>query len=209
MNRTVFFIDGFNLYHSLLDPHSGRSQYKWLNLRKLAEQYLLSKDILTDILYFSALPTWNAEKRNNHEAYLHALESENIQIILGKFKKVTRNCLLTCNLGRNNSFETFEEKETDVNIAIHLLEYGLTDRFDKAIIVSGDSDLIPPIKRVKELSPHKIIGCVIPKQGHDLGNHCDQRVRLKESILKNSLFPREIKFKGKTIVCPKHDWLPQ
>ncbi len=207
MNRTVFFIDGFNLYHSLRD--SGRSQYKWLNLRKLAEHYLLNKDILTDILYFSALPTWNPEKRRNHEQYLLALESENIQIVLGKFKKVTRRCLVGCNAVSNTTFETFEEKETDVNIAIHLLEYGLTDKFDKAIVISGDSDLIPPINRVKELSPHKTIGCVIPKNGNDLGNHCDQRVRLKESVLKNALFPREVNYKGKRIICPKTDWLPQ
>ncbi len=207
MNRTVFFIDGFNLYHSLCTKE--RSCYKWLNLRRLAEHYLQSKDILTDILYFSALPTWNPQKTRSHEDYLEALACENIQVILGKFKKVTRRCLVGCNSNKINTYETFEEKETDVNIAIHLLEYGLTNKFDKAIIISGDSDLIPPVKRIRELFPKKIIGCVIPKNGYDLGKNCHQQTRLKESVLKKSLFAKEIKFKGKTIICPKLEWLPE
>jgi len=127
--------------------------------------------------------------------------------MLGKFKKVTRRCLIGCNGNKTNPFETYEEKETDVNIAIYLLEYGLTDKYDKAIIISGDSDLIPPIKRVRELFPKKIIECVIPKNGNDLGNNCHQFTRLKENILKESLFPKEIKFKNKIITCPKTDWL--
>ncbi|MFL1587059.1 NYN domain-containing protein, partial [Stutzerimonas stutzeri] len=38
-----------------------------------------------------------------------------------------------------------EEKKTDVNIAVRLLEDAFDDLFDVAIIVSGDSDLAPPI----------------------------------------------------------------
>jgi len=119
------------------------------------------------------------QKTRNHQNYLKALESENIKVVLGKFKKVTKRCLIGCNGNTSNTFETFEEKETDVNIAIHLLEHGLTNKFDKAIIISGDSDLIPPIKRIRELFPKKIIGCVIPKNGNDLGNRCHQQTRLK------------------------------
>ena len=155
MNRTSFFIDGFNLYHSLCTP--SRKHYKWLNIRKLCEFYLQNQDILTDIFYFSALPTWDQEKTKRHQVYLDALRSENIEIVLGKFKKVTRKCLLGCNGNVSNTFQTFEEKETDVNIAIHLLEAGLTNKFDKAVIISGDSDLIPPVKRIRELFPKKIV----------------------------------------------------
>ncbi len=206
MNRTVFFIDGFNLYHSL---DGSRACYKWLNLRKLCESYLLKKDVLTDIFYFSALPVWNDNKVKRHKTYLDALASESINIVLGKFKKVKRKCLLGCSASRVNEFQTYEEKETDVNIAIYLLEHALTNKFDKAVIISGDSDLIPPVKRIRELFPKKIVTCIIPKNGYDLGSHSSQAIRLKEKVLKHSLFDKVLKYKGKTIICPKAEWLPQ
>ena len=42
-----------------------------------------------------------------------------------------------------------EEKKTDVNIAVRLLTDVYDDRFDTAIVISGDSDLVPPIKSVR------------------------------------------------------------
>jgi len=56
-----------------------------------------------------------------------------------------------------------EEKGSDVNIASHLLMDAHLGRFDQAIIISNDSDLLTPIrfvraefkKRVGILNPHK------------------------------------------------------
>jgi len=44
-NRTAFVIDGFNVYHSLVDASKAlglpdESGTKWLNLRALCESYL-------------------------------------------------------------------------------------------------------------------------------------------------------------------------
>ncbi|GAJ06134.1 unnamed protein product, partial [marine sediment metagenome] len=55
-----------------------------------------------------------------------------------------------------------EEERTDVNIAIYLFKLAIQDKFDKAYIISGDSDLIPSIEAVKILFPHKQIGVTIP-----------------------------------------------
>jgi hypothetical protein len=35
MDRIVFFIDGFNLYHALIANNHKYAAYKWLNLEKL------------------------------------------------------------------------------------------------------------------------------------------------------------------------------
>ena len=56
-----------------------------------------------------------------------------------------------------------EEKGSDVNIATHLLHDAHMNRFDVAVVVSNDSDLLAPIKivryelnkRVGVLSPYK------------------------------------------------------
>ena len=47
-----------------------------------------------------------------------------------------------------NSWQKNEEKKTDVNIAVRLLDDAFDDRFDTAMLISGDSDLAPPIDSV-------------------------------------------------------------
>lgn len=56
-----------------------------------------------------------------------------------------------------------EEKGSDVNLATHLLHDAHTRRFEVAVVVSNDSDLLEPIKIVRDqlrkkvgiLNPHK------------------------------------------------------
>ena len=60
----------------------------------------------------------------------------------------------TCRVCRQ-PYRTFEEKQTDVNIAIKILETAVKDEWDIAYVVSGDSDLIPSLKAVKRLFPMK------------------------------------------------------
>ena len=43
-----------------------------------------------------------------------------------------------------------EEKGSDVNLALHLLNDAWLNAFDCAVIVSNDSDLAPALKMVKE-----------------------------------------------------------
>ncbi|MBR2082614.1 MAG: NYN domain-containing protein [Elusimicrobiaceae bacterium] len=52
-----------------------------------------------------------------------------------------------------------EEKLTDVNIAIYLLEIALKNTVDEAVIVSADSDLIPAILAIKRNFPGKKSPC--------------------------------------------------
>ena len=44
---------------------------------------------------------------------------------------------------------------TDVNIAIQLMTDAFDDAFDAALVISGDSDLTTPIRRVRERFPAK------------------------------------------------------
>jgi uncharacterized LabA/DUF88 family protein len=56
-----------------------------------------------------------------------------------------------------------EEKGSDVNLATHLLHDAHMDRFDVAVVVSNDSDLLGPIKIVRnELG--KKVGILNPQK---------------------------------------------
>lgn len=45
--------------------------------------------------------------------------------------------------------EEFKQKEVDVALACEVMEHALNDHFDVAIIVSGDRDFVPAIKKVQ------------------------------------------------------------
>lgn len=57
MNRVAFFVDGFNLYHSL-DSGPSYYKYKWLNLEKLARCFVTSHDKAEKVFYFTTYATW-------------------------------------------------------------------------------------------------------------------------------------------------------
>jgi hypothetical protein len=60
-----------------------------------------------------------------------------------------------------------EEKKTDVNIAIHVIDDALRDRTDTMIIVSGDSDLEPAVEWVRRNHPAIKISVYIPALEED------------------------------------------
>lgn len=188
-DRAIFFIDGFNVYHALANKRY--SKYKWLNYKNLAECFLSpKKETIQEILYFTAYAHWNKEKHERHKKFVQAQKFYGIHVIFGKFKKVTRKCRADC----KKEYQTFEEKETDVNIAIYLMKKAFQDEFDTAYILSGDSDLSPAIEQIKSLFPHKNIKCIIPiaRSAEHIKNICDSHHRMKEKHLRTSQLPDSI-----------------
>lgn len=197
--RTAIFIDGFNVYHAL-DRHKKYHKYKWLNFEELGRHYIERNDEIVKILYFTAYAYWYPDKVQRHKILMKALRANNIIIVLGKFKEKDRYCPLCC-----RGYKTHEEKQTDVNIVTCLFEAAIRDEFDKAIIISGDTDLIPAIKSLKALYSAKRIGAVIPigRQAKELIQVCDFHRKMKETHLASSRFAEKITLpNGKSIECP-------
>ena len=117
MKQVVFFVDGFNIYHALKENQEFH-KYKWLNLKSLCVMFLSKNENLKSVFYFTAITPWNPLKRERHEKLIRAYKNENIQVVEDKFKKITKTCLADC----KKEFKTYEEKQTDVNIAIYLLK---------------------------------------------------------------------------------------
>ncbi|MFL6121418.1 NYN domain-containing protein [Actinophytocola sp.] len=64
------------------------------------------------------------------------------------------------------TWTVFEEKETDVNIAVALLSDAVRDHFDTALLISADSDLCPAVRETKSLFPAKRIIAAFPPDRH-------------------------------------------
>jgi len=200
--KVIVFIDGFNLYHAI-DINPNYNKFKWLDLSNLASLYITKNEEIVDIIYFTALAKWDQNKVRKHKLFIKANELKGVQVVYGEFKKRDKFCNLC-----NRTYQTFEEKQTDVNIAIQLFKLSIDDKYDKAIIISGDSDLIPSINAVRKTFPHKQIGVVIPiaRRAEALKQVCDFYMKMKERHLLSSIMEHKIKInKNEYIECPS-DW---
>ena len=187
--KTCFFVDGFNLYHAI-NASESLHKYKWLNLRRLAELFLKSDDTLEKVYYFSALATWDQNKMQRHQTYIEALKSVGVEVILGEFRRKSVKCQATC----RRFFNTYSEKETDVNIAVKVFQAAVKEEYEKAFIISGDSDLIPAIRGVQEVFPVKEFGVIVPIGRHAelLKEVANFHMKLKEKHLEAAQFPNQI-----------------
>jgi len=55
-----------------------------------------------------------------------------------------------------------KEKQTDTSIATEMLTDAFMNKWDTAYLISADSDLVPPILRIKTLCPEKRIVVAFP-----------------------------------------------
>ncbi|MDR0486000.1 MAG: NYN domain-containing protein [Elusimicrobiota bacterium] len=171
-NRILALIDGFNYYHKIKNYEKKFDiPVKWLNYRQLIESFLSDEDDKNNvnIVYFSALALFRgflSVKR--HQTYISALHFLNIETVLGNFKnKQISKCAIkekcqNCVITPSGSLQRHEEKESDVNIAIRLIEDTLLDKYDKCFLLSGDSDFVSVVKRAKTLRADKKIIIVPP-----------------------------------------------
>ncbi len=190
LSRITVFIDGFNLYHAirrLKSPH-----LIWLDLRKLSEFFIGSQsEQLSQILYFSSLATHLPEAvQARQKAYLAALQLRGIKPILGQFKNKERFCP-NC----SSKWIGHEEKETDVNIALGLFDLASQNVYDRALLISNDSDLAPAVRKVLERFPNKQITIVTPplsRQCNELIHTASSKTRIKLHHLERCLLPEVV-----------------
>lgn len=209
VNKVAFFIDGFNLYHSVCEaiPDKKLNGGKWLDIKSLCTNFLSacgSNSTLSDVIYFSAIAHHMAHTGApvRHQLFIDALESTGVQVILGNFKKKKIKCKKICRL------EGFghEEKETDVNIAVTLFEYLMLNKCDTAVIVSGDSDLVASTRAAKRLFPTKRLGACFPykRKSNELAQIADFELKISAHLYERFQFPPTISLlNGKTINKPQ------
>jgi len=165
VNRTVFLVDGFNVYHSLLDAERVlRRPLLRLDVAGLCASYLHvlpGRSATPRIVYFTALAHHLEKRRPGQRArqarYLAGLRATGVDVRLGRFKAKSLTCPLC---GR--TFVRFEEKETDVALGVQLLEYALQDSCDAVVLVSGDSDLVPALVAARRLASSTTLVAGLP-----------------------------------------------
>ena len=203
--RTPVYIDGFNLYYRALKG----TTYKWLDLKKLVTHLLQPHHQVVEIKYFTATVSgiFDPNQPTRQKTYIRALQKyiPQLSVYYGHFLSHpvnAPNAPLTSPPTFARVIKT-EEKGSDVNLAVHVLNDAWLDKYDCAVIISNDSDLAEPLRLIKSQNRKKI-GLISPLiQGHpsrELQKHADFVKRIRKGVLKISQLPDPIP--GTTIHKP-------
>ena len=208
--RTNIYVDGFNLYYSAVRD----TPFKWLNIATLC-QNLLPNSKIHKIKYFSArvkASRHDPDAPTRQDYYFRALRTiPNLEIIKGHFVRWPRlmpqyplaypNYPILNKPPQRVQVQRTEEKGSDVNLATHLLYDCFINDFDKAVVISNDSDLALSIeivttelrKNVVVINPNttekvkKYKNCRISRDLKRVATRCIYSINLK--VLASSQFP--------------------
>jgi hypothetical protein len=201
--RSAFYIDGFNFYHAIdeLKDHS----LKWCNLWLLAQNTIPQiSESLVKVSFYSAFYPGNSGQRWRHEQYKQALENVGVKTVFGHFIGDTMDCR-----GCGRIWNKPTEKETDINLALGVINDAYANVYDKAYILSADSDQVATMRSVRALFSDKQIATVAPPNRnfsvHIAGLANGGRIKLTKDNIANSLFEGMVASKtgGRAIVRPR------
>jgi uncharacterized LabA/DUF88 family protein len=166
MNRAVFLIDGFNLYHSVKDASHDLhgASTKWLDIASLCRSYIHvigNNAQIHGIYYFSALALHleasNPGVTQRHQAFISCLEATGVSCQINRFKEKTITCPYC-----HRDIQRHEEKETDVAISTKMMELFHKDECNTVVLVTGDTDIAPAVRTSFLLFPDKEILFAFP-----------------------------------------------
>ncbi|MDR0607016.1 MAG: NYN domain-containing protein [Candidatus Peribacteria bacterium] len=61
-------------------------------------------------------------------------------------------------------YKTREEKRTDVNFVTQIIIDGVNNLYDKAILITADSDITPAVEAIKRRDLRKYFVYILPKK---------------------------------------------
>lgn len=210
MTRVSFLIDGFNLYHSVVDASRdlGGATTKWLDISSLCSSYLpdFGKDArLESIYYFSAIPYYlnDGEKIERQRRFNKVLESTGVDVSLSQFKSKD----LYCKRCQRHT-KTQEEKETDIAIAAKLFELLITDAADVVAVVSGDTDLVPAATTATNLYTLTSVRFIMPygRINAELKQLFPSSIEVKKERYTKYQFPDPVQISRRKTVPKPSSW---
>ena len=189
--RVMVYVDGMNLHYGILAM--GIPRYLWLDVQALSSSMLRTGQTLSGVKYYTS--RFSADGDDDGMAHCQSVHLDalgmldDLEIIEGKFQAKAGKCR-RC----GHEWQSYEEKMTDVNIAIGLMTDAEDDLYDVAIVVSGDGDLTGPIARVLSRHPEKRVVVAFPpkRRSDSLTIAASAYIHIRPSHLRNSQLPDQL-----------------
>lgn len=230
------YVDGYNLYYGCLKG----THLKWLDLLTLFEKQLLpSIMVIVDgcpavtqlepgaIKFFTARILESAAKtpdsvssQARYHTALGKLYRDRIEIIEGYYalNRMKVKVVDAENPDRppKDCQETqawkLEEKQSDVNLALHAYHDAVSGLVDQVVVVTNDTDIAPALKMIRD-NTQAIIGLVVPTTDRSRKPNADlerlahwTRTHITEAELAASQLPRVIP--GRKATIKPESWYP-
>lgn len=206
-SKTIIYVDGFNLYYGALK----KPNFKWLDLEKLCSLILPQNEIVK-IKYFTALVSQTEENPSApvcQLTYLRALKTlPKVEIHYGHYLTQHKPRRLSKFPDLPVRVIIPEEKGSDVNLASHLLHDAHKNRFETAVVISNDSDLVAPIRFIREdLGVGKEVGIFNPQENDSvqLKKFASFYRPLRQGPISGAQFPVEMSDQDGTFRKPE-EW---
>lgn len=176
--RAAFYIDGFNLYHPINEMN--KPYLKWANLWKLGEIICEPHGaVLKKVVFCTAVPSHLPDSRDRHNTFNAAQRALGVEIIPGHHV---------------HDGEKWNEKQSDINVALHLMLDAVDDVYDMAILLSADSDQAATAKIFCDRFPDKrLLGVAPPNKivPTKVQPHCFRHFSLSVAMLERCVM-REV-----------------
>lgn len=136
--RVCIFIDGSNLYHNLKNFGKPR-----IDFQKLVTRLVNGRQLVCVFYHNAPLDiTFNPEKYWKQQKFFDELRKiPFFKVVLCKMRKYKKG----------GKIGAYEVKGDDVHLTVDLISGTYENNYDTAVIVSGDEDFVPALKKVQEL----------------------------------------------------------
>lgn len=204
MMRTMVFIDyqNFNInLHSHFANNGLKTQS--INYQKLAKAInaiLPFKSQVVKTYLFAYKPCDKLMKLEKYSKYYEWLsnlrKTQYFEIIEGRQEvRTIKGVKLDIN---DSKTYTTEEKETDINLATHMLAKGFQNAYDIAILVSGDTDYIKVVETLHNIGKTVVIAH-FPHQAIEKYNGIiDSHIVLYDNLLEKAYNHKNIEYKNES-----------
>jgi uncharacterized LabA/DUF88 family protein len=156
----------------------------------MIQNLLKPSQSLVTTKYFTTVVKQPRDKWQRQGVFLEALRTlSDFEIFYGHWLSNPVTCH-EC----GHTYEAYHEKMTDVNIAVELMSDAFQHRLDVALLVSADSDLMGPVKAIRELFPQKAVVVAFPPKrvSAALKAGADAYTFIGRNVLSKSVFPDRV-----------------
>jgi uncharacterized LabA/DUF88 family protein len=200
--RIIVYVDGFNLYFGMKE--AGFDNCKWLDINKLVTNLMLPTQELVLVKYFTSRVNNNPDKQKRQTTYIEAIETSGIKVFYGHYQSNHLTCRKCGAI-----WVTYNEKMTDVNLATQMIIDAFADKYDVAMLISGDSDLVPPIQEIHKNFIKKRVFVAFPPKRYNasVASVAKGSLTIGRKKLVDSQFPYEVKKENGFVLKKPKDWL--
>jgi uncharacterized LabA/DUF88 family protein len=188
--KVNFIIDGMNIFHAVKEKFG--INFLNIDLNKLVRQISLKDENILSIKFFVSPFVGNTNLAQIQREFIERNSKLSyVDLKLGVFRKRNIKCQ-KC----TNQVVHYQEKHTDINIALEISRSAIDRSIDKIYLITADDDFKPAIASFNQIAPNKKLVRVLPPGRFSASS--ESFIHLNKSIIKKS------QFNASSAALPRH-----